>query len=91
VARFAIKEGSRFLRHVVPAAVRPIHSLWHEIIGFLFIVLAFVIGMGGFRVVRNFHGDLDEMLKIAMAALFVLVLGWYGFSSFRRARKISRS
>ena len=90
-AAFVLKEGKRFARHVVPAAVKPLHSLWHEIIGFFFIVIAFLIGIGGFRVVRNFHGNFEEIVKICMAGLFVLVLGGYGLSSFRRARKISRS
>ena len=75
----------------MPAAVRPLHSLWHEIIGFLFIVIAVVIGAGGVRVARNFHGTMDELVRIVMAAVFVLLLGGYGVSSFLRARRISRS
>ena len=41
----------RFMEHVVPGVVRPMRVLWHEIIGFLFIVLAVIFGSSA---IRNF-------------------------------------
>ena len=32
---------NRFLGHVLPGIIRPMHALWNEVIGFVFIVLAF--------------------------------------------------
>ncbi len=80
-----------FVRHVVPAAVRPVHTLWHEIVGFLFVVLAVFIGGAGVRTWAQYKGDPAEFLKIALSACFAIVLAGFGISSFRKARKISRS
>ena len=71
--------------------MRPIRSLWHEVIGFLFLSLAFLGGVSGFRVVRDFDGDTEDMFRLIVTGIFVLVMGGFGVSSFRRARKISRS
>jgi len=84
-------QAKLFVRHVVPAAVRPVHTLWHEIIGFLFVVLSIFIGGAGVRTWSHYRGDPAELLKMAMAACFTVILAGFGISSFRRARKISRS
>ena len=84
-------QAKLFVQHVVPAAVRPVHTLWHEIIGFLFIVMAVIIGAAGFRTWSSYHGDPGEFLKIVLAAVFTLIMAGFGVSSFRKARKISRS
>ena len=83
--------GVEFLKHVVPKMVRPIRSLWHEVIGFLFLSLAFLGGVSGFRAARNFDGEPENMFRLIVIAIFVLIMGGYGISSFRRARKITRS
>jgi len=73
-----------FLSHVMPSIVRPLHVLWNQVIGFLFIVLAVVFG---FRVVRG-----NESLGVQLVGtIFVLLIAWYGISSFWKARKISKS
>jgi hypothetical protein len=82
---------SKFLSHVVPGVVRPLHALWNEVIGFLFIVIAVVAGFYVIRAVRNFEGDIESLFRIVLPALFGLVMGYFGVSSFLRARKISRS
>ena len=86
-----LDHGASFLKHVVPQLMRPIRSLWHEVIGFLFLSLAFLGGVSGFRVVRDFDGDTEDMFRLIVTGIFVLVMGGFGVSSFRRARKISRS
>jgi len=86
-----LSQGRLFIRHVVPAAVRPVHTLWHEIIGFLFLVLAIFIGSAGVRTWTHYKGDPGELLKMILAGCFTIVLAGYGISSFLRARKISRS
>lgn len=73
-----------FFSHVMPSIIRPIHILWNQVIGFVFIVLAVVFG---FRVIR---GKESFGLQVVGAA-FVLLIGWYGVSSFWKARKISKS
>lgn len=85
------KEGRRFLGIVVPAVVKPAHTLWHEIIGFVFISMAIAFVLSGFRTLRHFDGSVGSVCRLAMLAVGVAILGGYGISSFRRARKISRS
>jgi hypothetical protein len=54
------------------------------VIGFIFIVLAVVFGF------RVFRGSEPPGLQLA-GALFALLMGWLGVSSFWKARKISKS
>jgi hypothetical protein len=89
--RSLLKHGSELLRHVVPQVIRPIRSLWHEIIGFLFISLGFLGGMSGIRIARNYDGSPETVFRLVVIGCFVLIMGGYGISSFLRARKISRS
>jgi hypothetical protein len=89
--RTLISHGAQFLKHVVPEVIRPIRSLWHEVIGFLVLCLAFLGGVSGFRVVRSFDGEPESMFRLLLTGVFVVIMGGFGISSFRRARKISRS
>ena len=82
---------SKFLRHVVPGVIRPLHALWNEVIGFLFIVFTVVAAFYVVRAVRNFDGEVEGLVRIVLPALFGLVMGYFGVSSFLRARKITRS
>jgi hypothetical protein len=75
--------AKKFLGHVIPGIIRPIHILWNQVIGFVFIVLACVFG---YRVIR---GKEPIGLQI-VGGLFVLLIVWFGISSFWKARKISK-
>jgi hypothetical protein len=76
--------AKKFLDHVIPGVIRPIHIVWNQAIGFVFIVLAIVFG---FRVVRG-HEPVGIQI---VGGLFVLLIAWFGVSSFWKARKISKS
>jgi hypothetical protein len=96
LARYAMKQdsvkhGQMFVRHVIPAAVKPVHSLWHEMIGFIFVVFAIVAGFAGYRTFRHFNGDVGDLVRIVLCGVFVVIMSSYGISSFLKARKISRS
>ena len=80
------KHAGMFVKHVVPAAAKPIHSLWHEILGFTFLAFA---GIGAFKIWQH-PGSLPP-LQLGLVSVFVVVMAWYGVSSIRKARKISRS
>ncbi len=86
-----IGHGRQFLKHVVPAVMKPARTLWHEIIGFLFLCVAILFLFSGFRYVREFDGTPGSILRIAMVAFCVCLMGYYGVTSFLRARRISRS
>lgn len=85
------QQSRRFLGFVIPAVLKPARTLWHEVIGFLFLSMAIIFVFSGFRVIRTFDGSLGAVLRLVMLAFCVIVLGGYGISSFLRARKISRS
>ena len=89
--RSLVSHCADLIRHVVPQVIRPLRSLWHEVIGFLFLSLAFLGGVSGFRKARNFDGSPEILFQLIVTGCFVLIMGGFGISSFLRARKISRS
>ena len=78
--------AKRFLGYVIPGVIRPIHILWNQVIGFFFIVLALVPVPSA---IRNF-GKQGSGPHLFLTIPFVLLMGWFGISSFWRARKISK-
>jgi len=81
-----LQTAKRFMQHVVPGVARPIHILWNQVIGFIFIVLA-VIPLPS--AIRSFGKD-GSGPRLFLTIPFVLLMGWFGISSFWRARKISK-
>jgi hypothetical protein len=82
---------SMFFRHILPALLRPIRTLWHEVVGFFFLVFAVWALTRSIPMIREFDGDGESFFKIVLTVLFVGIMGYYGITSFLRARKISRS
>jgi len=74
------------VKHVLPAAVKPVHSLWHEILGFIFLVFA---GIAAWKVAR--HADAMGPLQLVIVIPFIVITAGYSVSSFLKARRISRS
>ncbi|HTQ58232.1 MAG TPA: hypothetical protein VMI94_27405 [Bryobacteraceae bacterium] len=87
----AYKTGRTFMTTVVPAVMKPARTLWHELLGFLFLLMAIAFVFSGFRAIRQFDGSAGSVLKVTLLAFGVCLLGGYGISSLLRARKISRS
>ena len=79
--------AKRFLGHVLPGVIRPMHILWNQVIGFFFIVLALIPVPSA---IRNFGKD-GATSHLVLTIPFVLLMGYFGVSSFWRARKISKS
>ena len=80
------RQSGMFVKHVLPAAARPIYALWHEVLGFAFLVFA---GIGAFKIWQ--HPGALPPIQLALVAVFVVVMAGYGISSIRKARRISRS
>jgi cytochrome c oxidase subunit IV len=80
------KQAGKFVKHVIPAAVKPVHSLWHEVLGFIFLAVA---ALAVSYVVRKFATLGFGRLVIIIP--FIVVTAGYGISSFLKARRISRS
>ena len=79
------------MKTVLPAVMKPARTLWHEVLGFLFVSMAIVFVFSGFHAIRQFDGSPGAVLRLVLLAFGVCLLGGYGISSFLRARKISRS
>jgi vacuolar-type H+-ATPase subunit I/STV1 len=87
VAKYrAVRVGAKFVRHIVPAVIKPLHALWNEVIGFIFLCMGMVFGF--YTVRYAIKGDAGRLL---VAGLTTCLMVGYGISSFLRARKISRS
>lgn len=89
--RESVKHSILFTRHVVPATVRPARTLWNEMIGFVFFVFAAGFGYSAVRAAFDFKGDPADVIKLVFASIVCLVMTFYGFVSFRKAKRISRS
>ena len=79
--------AKKFLGHVIPGVIRPIHILWNQVIGFVFIVLAVLPVPSAIRSV----GKDGSTMRLVLTVPFVALMAWFGIASFWRARKISRS
>jgi len=71
---------------VIPGVIRPLHILWNQVIGFLFLVLALIPVPS---LIRNW-GKEGSGGHIVMSICFITLMGWFGISSFWQARKISK-
>ncbi|HEX4136730.1 MAG TPA: hypothetical protein VHY84_19115 [Bryobacteraceae bacterium] len=80
------RQAGQFVKHVVPAAVKPVHTLWHEVLGFIFLVVAATLT---WKVARNF--TTLGPVRLAIIVPLIVVTAGYGISSFLKARRISRS
>lgn len=88
--------GREFVRHVVPAVIKPARTLWNEVIGFFFLCLALLFGSGAVRSYLSFieasaEQAAGDLLRLLIATFCTFLMLYFGISSFRRARKISRS
>lgn len=94
--KVAARHSREFVRHVVPAVMKPARTLWNEVIGFVFICFAVVFGFKTGRLYLDFSrgaGDAAnaDFVRFLIAAFCTALMLWFGVTSFLRARKISRS
>ncbi len=82
-----LSTAKRFLGHVVPGVIRPIHILWNQVIGFYFLVLAVLPASS---IIRDWKRS-DGGPRLALEIPFALLMAGFGIHSFLRAGKISRS
>jgi hypothetical protein len=85
-----------FVKHVVPAVLKPARTLWNEVIGFVFFCLAVYCGSGVVRAYLKL-GDAPpdqasgHLFRLVLSAFATFLMLYFAVSSFLRARKISRS
>ena len=90
------RHSREFVKHVVPAVLKPARTLWNEVIGFFFICLAVYCGSGAIRsYLKLANASPDEatgvLFRLGMSAFCTVLMLYFGISSFLRARRISRS
>ena len=79
-----------FLGHVLPGVIRPLHALWNQVIGFLFLVLALSPVPSIVRNVRTYQSDPESLFRIVLSATFTLIMLYFAVTSLLRARRITR-
>ncbi len=77
------RAGSATIRNVG----RVLHSLWLEVTGFFFLVLALVGAGAAVREYHRYQAGSAPVAKVLLAAGFALLFGYFGVSSFWRSRK----
>ena len=82
---------TRHLGGALSRVWRILRALFQEVIGFMFFVLAGWGALWLIRTFRQFQGDGEALFKIVLVGVFVLMMTLFGISSFRAARRISRS
>ena len=83
--------AGKLFSNIMPAVIRPLRILWNEVIGFFFLVFAVWAAPSAWRSYRNFSGDFEGLMRIALTGIFIVMMLGFGIYSFFRARKISRS
>ncbi|HPU71060.1 MAG TPA: hypothetical protein PLA43_03830 [Bryobacteraceae bacterium] len=89
--KFSVSRGRQFLQYVLPAVMRPLRVLWNQIIGFVFVVLAVWALPRCVESAREFDGQAGSFFRLALSALFVVIMAAFGIYSFLKARKAAKS
>jgi len=90
------RHAREFVKHVVPAILKPARTLWNELIGFVFMCFSVIFGVRAVRLYLDFSRGTAEtagadFARFAVSAFCTLLMLYFGVTSFLRARKISRS
>jgi len=84
VNRYAnVDNAKRFAHHVVPEVVRPARIIWNQAIGAIFVL--FSVYFLGYAALHT-----DNVAAVGGGLFLGLVMAYFGVTSFRRARRVSR-
>jgi hypothetical protein len=86
VKRQLADQGRLFVKHLLPAVWKPVHTLWNEVISFLFLCMAAILAFRLIHAIRR-----GEQFPAILVGFGAALCAWYGITSYLRARKISRS
>ena len=76
-----------------PRLVAILHQLWNEVVGFVFFAMALFFTFNANGVVESFRAlehDPDAAFKLGLAGFVAAMCFYFGWSSFRRAKRIQR-
>jgi hypothetical protein len=89
----ATAAGWSALRDFFPRLLNIGRQLFNEIMALIFFGMAVVFTFGAHGLIQTFRSldqNPDEFPKLLMLAFFVLLFASFGYTSFRRARRLSR-
>ena len=71
----------------MPGVVRPLHVLWNEVIGFIFVVLALWAIPSAIRNMRQYEGSGESLFRVVLSFSFAGLMIYFGITSFLRAAR----
>jgi hypothetical protein len=83
--------AKKFLSHVLPGIVKPLHALWNEVLGFLFLALGVILVRPVYQAWKGLDGDPANFVRLLLSGFFCLLMLGFGIQAFLKARRISRS
>ena len=86
-----VGKAHQFMQPALPAILKPISSLWTEPIALVFVVLALPAITKLIGALRGTRNDATTTFEIILTSIWAVIMVYFAFASFRRARKISRS
>jgi hypothetical protein len=69
---------------------RAAHQLWLEVTGFIFLIMALLSATATAREYGKYHAGSAGLSGLALAIGCTLTFGWFGLSSFWKARRKSQ-
>jgi hypothetical protein len=69
---------------------RAAHQLWLEVMGLFFLIMALSFATGTMKEYGKYHAGQVGSGRLAIAICVTLIFGWFGLSSFWRARRKSQ-
>lgn len=81
-----LKTAGKFVHHVLPGVIRPLHVLWNQVIGFFFLSLGALAVPSILKDIK----DPGHFPRLILTIPFTLTMAFFGISSFWKARKAAR-
>ena len=86
----AFGAGIDAVRRMVPRFLSIARELSLEIVGFVYCAFGAVFLFGPFGLVQTIRREPENTTRLIVAGAGALMFAWFGFDSFRRARKLAR-
>jgi len=80
-----------FFRTVVPSILKPLRTLWNEVMAFAFFAGAVLFGSAAYREHLKVEQDKSSVWMVLLPAFACIIFVIFGLQSYLKARKISRS
>lgn len=80
----------KFAQSFLPGIVRPLHSLWNEVLGALFLCFAILLVRPVYKAYQDIAIDPAHFIKFLLSLFFCAIMFFFGIQAFWRARRISR-